>query len=347
MPTPPSPVATAHADRPHRVGFLLVPGFPLMSYASAVEPLRAAVTLTGEPLYAWSHLGIDGAPVASSSGVTITPDLGFEAAGGLDLLMVCAGGNPAEFDHKPTFARLRSLAAAGVTIGGMSGGAWILARAGLLHGRRATIHWEHIPALLEEFPDLALERSLWVIDRDRITCAGGLASFDMMVELIGRRHGADLALRVCEWYLHTRSRSGDDAQRLSLRERWRTTNDRLLKVLAVMEERIEEPVGREALAAIAGVTVRQLERLFAGHLGSTLGDHYLGLRLDRARTLLRQTSLSVAEIAVACGFAAPGHFARVYRTRFGRTPSGERAASGRPAEAPAAGNEGGRGRAMP
>lgn len=307
-----------------------------MSYASAVEPLRAAVTLSGEPLYAWSHLGIDDGPVISSSGVSIAPDLGLEAAAGLDLLMVCAGGNPAAFDHKPTFARLRALSAGGLAIGGMSGGAWILARAGLLAGRRATIHWEHIPALLEAFPDLALERSLWVIDRDRITCAGGLASFDMMVELIGRRHGADLALRVCDWYLHARSRSGDDAQRLSLRERWRTTNDRLLKVLAVMEERIEEPVGRAALARVAGVTVRQLERLFSAHLGSTLGDHYLGLRLDRARTLLRQTSLSVAEIAVACGFAAPGHFSRVYRVRFGRTPTGERAPR----------IEGGRGRAM-
>ena len=295
-----------------------------MSYASAVEPLRAAVAISGRPLYAWAHLTIDGAPVASSSGVTITPDLALEAASELDLLLVCAGGNPATFVHEPTFAKLRALATFGLAIGGMSGGTWILARAGLLGGRRATIHWDHIPALLEDHPDLALERSLWVIDRDRITCAGGLASFDLMVELIGRRHGADLALRVCEWYLHTRTRSGDDAQRLSLRERWRTTNDRLLKVLAVMEERLEEPVGRAALAAIAGVTVRQLERLFAAHLGTTLGDHYLGLRLDRARTLLRQTSLSVAEIAVACGFAAAGHFARVYRARFGRTPTGER-----------------------
>lgn len=310
---------------PTRVGFLLVDGFPLMSYASAVEPLRAAVTLAGRPLYAWSHLTIDGRPASSSSGVAISPDLALEAAGELDLLLVCAGGNPAAFRHEPTFARLRILAAHGLAIGGMSGGAFLLARAGLLHGRRATIHWEHIPALLEECPDLAIERSLWVFDRDRPTCAGGIASFDMMVELIARRHGLDLARRISEWYLHTRTRSGDDAQRLSLRERWGTANERLLKVLAVMEERLEEPVDRESLARIAGVTVRQLERLFRVHLATTLGDHYLGLRLERARILLRQTSLPVAEVAVACGFAAPAHFARAYRARFARAPSAERA----------------------
>jgi transcriptional regulator GlxA family with amidase domain len=319
-------IATPLLDAPAtRVGFLLVDGFPLMSYASAVEPLRAAVTLSGRPLYAWSHLTVDDRPVAASNGVTIAPDLALAAAGGLDLLLVCAGGNPAGFTDETTFARLRDLAAHGLAIGGISGGAYLLARAGLLHGRRATLHWEHIPALLEEFPDLAIERSLWVFDRDRPTSAGGLAAFDMMVELIGRRHGLDLARRVSEWYLHTRTRSGDDAQRLSLRDRWGTANVRLLQVLAVMEERLEEPVDRDALARLAGVTVRQLERLFRAHLGTTLGDHYLGLRLERARTLLRQTSLSVAEIAVACGFAAPAHFSRVYRARFALSPSAERA----------------------
>ena len=205
--------------------------------------------------------------------------------GRLDPLFVCAGGNPAAFDHKPTFARLRALAAAGVAIGGMSGGAYILARAGLLQRRRCTIHWEHVPALIEEFPDLLLERKLYVFDGDRATCAGGLAAFDMMVDLITRRHGAPLALAVSEWYLRTQSRSGEDAQRISLRERVRVANPRVLKVLALMEERIEKPLSREALAEAAGVTLRQLERLFASHLHVSLADHYLGLRLDRAREI--------------------------------------------------------------
>jgi transcriptional regulator GlxA family with amidase domain len=307
-----------------RIGFLLLPDFPLMSYASAIEPLRAANALAGKELYRWSHLSVDGRPARASVGLEIAPDLGLEAAQALDALFVCAGGNPAAFAHKPTFARLRALAAAGVEIGGMSGGAFVLARAGLLERRRCTIHWEHIPALLEEFPDLLLERTLYVFDGDRATCAGGLAAFDMMVDLIERRDGAALAVAVGEWYLRTQSRSGEDAQRLSLRERTRVANPKVLKALALMEERIEHPLPRAALAEAAGVTLRQLERLFAAHLGQSLAGHYLGLRLDRARKLLRQTSLPIVEVALACGFAASGHFSRVYKARFGRAPSAER-----------------------
>jgi transcriptional regulator GlxA family with amidase domain len=317
MPSPPD-------GETRKIGFLLLPAFPLMSYASAVEPLRAANVLAGRTLYTWSNLTIDGGPVDASAGVRISPDLALAAAGGLDTLFVCAGGNPAAFDHKPTFARLRALAASGVAIGGMSGGAYILARAGLLERRRCTIHWEHIPALVEEFPHLRLERTLYVFDHDRLTCAGGLAAFDMMAALIASRHGDDLAMAVSEWYLRTQSRTGEEAQRVSLRERYRIANERVLRVLSLMEERIETPLSREALAAAAGVTLRQLERLFARHVNESLSQHYLGVRLEQARKLLHQTSLSVVEIAMACGFVASAHFSRVYRLRFGHSPSRER-----------------------
>ena len=199
------------ADTQRHIGFLLLPDFPLMSYASAVEPLRAANVLAGKPLYRWSHLSIDGRPARASVGLDIAPDLNWAEAGGLDQLFVCAGGNPAAFAHKPTFGRLRRLASGGVPVGGMSGGAFVLARAGLLERRRCTVHWEHGPALTEEFPDLLLERTLYVFDGDRATCAGGLAAFDMMVDLIGRRHGAALAMAVSEWYLRTQARSGEES----------------------------------------------------------------------------------------------------------------------------------------
>ena len=182
--------------------------------------------------------------------------------------------------------------------------------------RRCAIHWEHIPALIEEFPDLRLERTLYVFDGDRITCAGGLAAFDMMAALIARRHGDDLAMAVSEWYLRTQSRSGEDSQRVSLRERYRVANESVAGVGA--------DGGADRNAAVArgagrrrGVTLRQLERLFASHLHETLSQHYLGLRLERARKLLRQTSLPVVEVAIACGFVASGHFSRVYRRASG------------------------------
>jgi len=316
-------VPTKTAERPARYGFLLLPGFPLMSYASAVEPLRAANTLSGRALYEWMHFSFDGGPLRASNGVTFSADGPLADAHDLDALFVCAGGNPALFDDQKTFAALREQAHRGIQIGGMSGGSYVLARAGLLGGHHCTVHWEHIPAFVEEFPQLKVERTLFVIDRDRITCAGGVAALDMMIELIARTHGAELATAVSEWYLHTRTRSGTESQRMALRERTGVANKRLLKTLAAMEARLENPASRSELAQIAGVTLRQLERLFADHLGTTIAKRYAEIRLKRARTLLQQSTLSVAEVAVACGFVSTSHFSRVYKARFGVRPRQE------------------------
>ena len=136
------------------VGFLLIPGFALMSYAAAVEPLRAANLIAGQTLYRWWHAAPEGRPVTASNGVPIVPDIGIGTERNADMLFVCAGGNPATFSDKGTFAWLRRLARRGVTIGGISGGPYILARAGLLDGHRATLHWEHQPAFSEDFPDI-------------------------------------------------------------------------------------------------------------------------------------------------------------------------------------------------
>lgn len=295
-----------------------------MSYASAVEPLRAANQIAGRELYRWFHISMDTNPLSASNGIIFSADAPLSAPPDIDALFVCAGGNPAQFHHPPTFAALRELARRGVSMGGMSGGSYPLARAGLLDGHRCTVHWEHIPAFIEEFPKLKVSRTLFVIDRDRITCAGGMASLDMMIEIIARAHGSDLAHAVSEWYLHTRTRQGTDSQRMALRERTGIANERLLKTLGAMEAHLENPLSRNALAEIAGITLRQLERLFAEHLSTTIGKHYGDIRLERARTLLRQSTLSIAEIAVACGFVSTSHFSKAYRVRFGHKPRQER-----------------------
>ena len=180
------------SDRPQTIGFLLVPGFALMSYASAIEPLRAANLFTGRTLYRWVHIAHKDQAVASSSGATVSMNARVGDDLALDLLLVCAGGNPAQFAHRPTFAWLRRLAQRGLRIGGVSGGPYILARAGIMGGYRMTIHWEHAPAFAEEFPDLLLTRARYVIDRNRVTCAGGVAPLDLMHALI-----ADMAARGC------------------------------------------------------------------------------------------------------------------------------------------------------
>ena len=307
-----------------RYGFLLLPQFPLMSYASAVEPLRAANHLAGRLLYAWRHIAIDGDVISASNGVEIVADARIGDPVALDMLFVCAGGNPALFREASTLGWLRGLARDGVALAGMSGGSYILARAGLLDGFRCTIHWEHIPAFEEEFPALEIRRTLYEIDRARVTCAGGIASLDMMLALIEREQGAELAAEISEWFLRTQPRPGSGSQRMTLRERYRVTHPKLLKALALMDRRLEEPASCAEIAAEVDLSARQLERLFGDQLGTTPQLHYLSVRLDRARTLLRQTALAVAEIAVACGFVSTSHFARAYRRQFGCSPREER-----------------------
>jgi transcriptional regulator GlxA family with amidase domain len=305
------------------VGFLLVPGFALMSYAAAIEPLRAANLLSGKELYRWWHAAPGGKPVMASNGVAIIPDYG-TADRDADMVFVCAGGNPAIFDDKAVFAWLRRLARKGVTIGGISGGPYILAKAGLLDERRATLHWEHMPAFREAFPDVTVVPSLFEIDGNRITCSGGISALDMMVALIERDHGRQLAASVGDWFLHTHLREGFGPQRMDLRYRLGVADEKLLSVLGAMERSIEMPLPRAQLAREAGISLRQLERLFQRHVGHGIHSHYRWLRLERARQLLRETTLPVLDVALATGFASSSQFARAYRRAFREPPSATR-----------------------
>jgi transcriptional regulator GlxA family with amidase domain len=315
--------AAPRAGRPIRsVGFLLIPNFGLMTYASAVEPLRAANHLAGRTLYRWWHAAPHDKPALASSGAAFIPDFRFGSdPGDLDLLLVCAGGDPTRFNDKRTFAWLKRLAARGIIIGGTSGGPVILAKAGLLRDRRCTVHWEHLPGLQESYPDLKLTRSLFEIDRDRITCSGGVAGLDLMVALIKQDHGYELGAAVSEWFLHTHVREGAGPQRMDLRFRLGIGDERLLQALKAMESQLEKPLPRQRLAKVAGLSLRALERLFREHLGRGIHSHYLSLRLKRARQLLRETSLSLLEIAVATGFRSASQFSRAFARAFGSPPS--------------------------
>jgi transcriptional regulator GlxA family with amidase domain len=308
------------------VGFLLVPGFALMSYTAAVEPLRAANLLSGRTLYRWWHASPGGAPVIASNGVVILPDVSVGTERDADVLFVCAGGNPATFNDRTVFAWLRKLARRGVTIGGISGGPFVLANAGILGDHRVTLHWEHQPAFREAFPDIAVTQSLFEIDGNRITCSGGISALDMMVALIERDHGRQLAASVGDWFLHTHIREGMGPQRMDLRVRLGVTDQKLLRVLRAMETAIETPQSRGELAKIAGVSVRQLERLFQRHLGHGIHKQYRSMRLERARQLLRETAFPVLDVAVATGFSSASQFSRAYTSAFGESPTRTRMA---------------------
>jgi transcriptional regulator GlxA family with amidase domain len=309
-----------NASEPRTLGLLLIDDFALMSYASVIEPYRAANVLAGETLYRWIHVSLDGRPVRASNGASVAADQRVGQPLACDMLFVVAAGDPTTFRDATTFAWLREIARKGASVAGVSGGPFLLARAGLLDGHRATIHWDHRPAFAETFGDILIEPSLYVIDRRRVTCAGGTSGLDLAIELIEREQGHELATKVGDWFIRTDYRAAGQPQRASLRERYAIANDRVLKVLARMEASVEEPEGREALARVAGVSLRQLERLFAAHVGESVNDCYRRIRLEQAVQLLRKTGLSVTSIAIACGFRSSSHFSRAFKSRYGASP---------------------------
>jgi transcriptional regulator GlxA family with amidase domain len=306
---------------PIQLGLLLVPGFALMGYATLVEAFRAANTLSGRDLYAWLHVSPDGAAVEASSGARIMADAPVGQRLDCSRLFVFAGGDPRRFNDAPTFGWLRQLARGGCAIAGISGGPYVMARAGLLAGRRATIHWDHRALLAEEFPEIAIESGLFVIDGRIITCAGGTAGLDLALALIALDHGADLASRVGEWFIRTTPRDGDGPQRASPDARHGTTNRIVLQALAMIEANIDRPLSRAAIARSCGRSLRQIERLFQLHLGQTMTTAMLAIRLDSAAHRLRTTDVPVTQIALDCGFVSAAHFSRRFRQRFGMPPS--------------------------
>jgi len=302
--------------------FLLLNGFSAFAFFSAIEPLRVANRLSGRKLFGWQILSVDGAPVEASNGMRLIADARLDVAP--KLLIVCAG-----FDHQVAetpalMAALRRIWRAGATIGAMDTATHILARAGLLGDRAVTMHWEAVPGFRERFPDIPVTDELFKIHDRLFTCAGGTAALDMMLDWIGRHHGAGLAAAVSEQFIHDRIRSAGDSQRLALSVRLGTSDQRLLAIVAAMEASLDEPLPIAALATGAGINRRQIERLFHAHMGHGPAAHYRLLRLERARSLVQSTDMAMIEIAMATGFASQSALARAYHRQFGHPPSTER-----------------------
>lgn len=313
-------------DRPFRVGVFPVPGFALMSYACTVEPLRAANLLSRKPLYDVIHFG-SAAQVESSGAASVERRHAVGDNVELDLLLVVAGGDPFAFQDKATFGWLNRMARRGVDLGGVSGGSVVLANAGLMSGRRLTVHWEHAAGLSERFPDMLIERRLYVIDRDRVTCGGGTAPLDMMHALIADHHGSVFARLISDWFLHTDIRGAGAPQRAGLAERLGAHSPHVLEAISAMESHVGDPLSLAQLALVAQVSPRHLNRLFAESFGQSVMDFYRDLRLDTARRLIRSTAMSAGEIGDATGFSNAGHFSNAYKARFGIRPRADRTMS--------------------
>ncbi len=306
------------------VGILPLPGFAMMSYACCVEPFRAANLLGQRDLYRVRHFGLGATVQSSGAGSVAAEVISKTARPRLDLLVVVSGGDPFVHTGGELGAWLRQMALDGTQIGGVSGGPVVLALAGLMQGRRMTVHWEHATALAEIAPELLLERRLYVIDRDRVTCGGGTAPLDMIHALMAQREGAGFARLVSDWFLHTEIRQAGAPQRGGLSERTGLPPGPLLDVVGAIDDHLSDPLTLEQLAQLAGVTGRQLNRLFRDRLGESTMAYYRRMRLTLARDLLNRSPLRVAEVASATGFSNAAHFSFAFKEQFGHSPSEHR-----------------------
>ena len=304
-----------------RIGVMPISGFALMAYASTVEPFRAANGLSRRQLYEVVNIGATKGSIESSGAASVNPQVTIKQSIDVDYLFIVAGGNPFDFKNQSIFNWLGRISRFGTKLGGVSAGPAILATAGLMNDRRMTVHWEHAEALSESLPNLTIERTLYVIDRDRLTCGGGTAALDLMLELIMQHHGTRFANLVSDWFLHTEIRPSINPQRSGIAARVGSSNAAILDAVKLMENHIADPCNLSDLADASGISKRQINRLFKQKLGRSTMGYYRDMRLDKARNFLINSGLSLTEIAFATGFANSSHFSRLFKNYFGRPPS--------------------------
>ena len=308
-----------------RFGFLLIPGFSMLSLAAAVEPLRMANAQAEEELFQWDFLSWGNTSVNASNNMVTAPTIDVDQVKMLDVLLVVAGINVATYGDDVFFAWLRQASRQVDLLGSTSTGALLLAKAKLLRHKTCTIHWEYVDSFREQFPDVWMSGELYEFDGSLFTCSGGSAGLDMMLQIIADQHGYELALLVAEQYMHPHIRPPHQDQRMRLQSRLNINNPRLIKALDIMRQNLEAPLTCQELADASNMSARQMERLFKQYLHQSPGQYYLHLRLEKTQQLLRQSSLSVLQVATACGFSSTSYLARCYQKKYACSHRQERA----------------------
>ena len=224
-------------------------------------------------------------------------------------------------------ANLRSLAArcrSAPCWGGVGAGVLWLAEASCLSGVRIALPWSLYPDADMLADQSLLSPHLYEFDGSRLTCCGGAGSQDFALTLVELLFGATVQAQVKEILCIDRVRGPEERQRVALQARFGVLQPKLTEAVTLMEANIEEPLSTDDIAQLAGISRRQLERLFKQYLGSLPSRYYLELRLKRARQLLLDTNHSIVQVGLMCGFSSGSHFSTAFGALFGNTPREER-----------------------
>jgi transcriptional regulator GlxA family with amidase domain len=309
---------------PLKVDILVLPGSSMMTLACAGDPLRAANRVCGRKVFDWRYLSLDGSDPVTSAGTPWPVSGRFDAAEERDVFAVAAAFRTAEIRGSNILSAIAmATRRAGITIG-IESGAWLLARAGLLNGRRATTHWEDFEDFAAAFPavDLLPDRS--VTDGRFVTTAGASPTFDMMIDLIRRTAGVAAAIDVASVFVYEASRGASDVQSPVSFAPAAGHDPRVVQAIRAMEMCLDQPITIGAIARRVTMSARGLEQLFRKEIGQTPGAYFLGLRLAAARRLVLDTRLPMTEIATRTGFSSAATFSRAFKRAYGSAPLQER-----------------------
>jgi transcriptional regulator GlxA family with amidase domain len=298
---------------PTQISILLFDRFSNHCLANVLEPLRAANDLSSQQVFEWNIVVLGGQRVRSSSGLRLEADAQLADMRG-DILMVMPSYGFLTHANVTSSRALRAAARRFDILAGLDTGSWLLAEAGLLDGYRATIHWDELDRFSERFSDIDVQKEAVIYDRDRITCGGASTAFALAMQMIEKQHGAALRLRVEHLF------SGAYAQRPVRR------GGIAARAVDLMRAHIEEPLPIAQLAQQLGRSQKHLEQQMLARLGAAPQVIYRRIRLERARQLSLDTTISVAEISVRCGYQDASAMTRAFRSEYGTTPQALRRA---------------------
>ena len=307
-----------------KICFLLLPEYPLYALVPAIEALRLANQNSGEMLYEWSFASVQGGPVGAGNGFSLNQTTKIASHFSPEFVIVCAGNQPTEYLDRPLLDWLSRRAAFGATLGAIDTGAFALASAGVLQGYKMTLHWEARAAFQDLFPKVEVLDQIFVVDKDRWTCAGGTAALDMMLYLISMDNGPELAQVVTDGFVHGQPRAALTPQRQS---KGAVHSDLWSRVQHLMQATCTEPIDLDTLCSRIGTSRRTLERLAAQTVGMSPSEYYLRLRLMAGKEMLMYSNKAVSRIAEALGFSSPSDFSRAFKRAFDVSPFAFRVAS--------------------
>jgi len=305
-----------------RVSFVLIPRFNMMTLTMLMEPMRIANYLAPHKLYEWDFRATAAGQVVASNGLSVAcRNVDEDGLPRPDIIAVCGSWGAEHLNDQRLFRWLRKSARAQVQMIAVELGIYAFAKAGLVTDQKVTTHWSMMAGLAEAYPNLAVVEQLYSVERSVMTCAGGTAGLDLMLNIVGRKNGDQLAAEIANQVMHHPRRPPESLQRHATGGKHDDVHQDVRAAMTLLEGRIEDPAPVPRICQELGVSQRKLERLFKRDIGCTIVQYSKLLRLQYARVLLSSTRISIREVSAACGFNSMSYFSQSFLQAFGKKPS--------------------------